>query len=105
MSPSTSRRSKAVRPPSGVHTRPSSGLTPTARRKRADPAAPAYIVVGALVAIIGLGFAMGLALSTGAADRAMALKVLPWLVTAGGMILSIVGFMRLGNSGPGRSVS
>lgn len=91
--------------------RPASGTTRTARgpsshsqvpkRRRADPAAPTYIVAGAVLAILGLGFAVGLAISPGAAERALALKILPWLVAVGGLGFSFFGFMRLGPSRSG----
>lgn len=99
---STSRIRNQARPGSGT-TRSARGLssqTQTPKRRRADPAAPTYIVAGAVVAILGLGFAVGLAISPGAAERALALKILPWLVTVGGLSFSLVGFLRLGPSRP-----
>jgi hypothetical protein len=93
---STSTRSHA-RPASGTVRRMSSQLTKAQapKRRRADPSAPGYIVAGAVIAILGLGFAIGLAVSPGAAERALALKLLPWLVAAGGVGLSVFGFKRL----------
>jgi hypothetical protein len=100
---STSRiRNQAARPGSGTSraSRGMSGQTQVPKRRRADPSAPTYIVAGAVVAILGLGFAVGLAISPGAAERALALKILPWLVAVGGMGFSVFGFMRLGPSRP-----
>jgi hypothetical protein len=102
MPASTSRLHKASRPPSGTvrpARGPSSQVQPP-RRRRADPAAPTYIVAGAVVAILGMGFAVGLAISPGANERQLVLKLLPWLVAMGGIILSVVGFLRLGPSSP-----
>lgn len=98
----TSRIRNQARPGSGTSrtVRGMSSQTQVPKRRRADPAAPTYIVAGAVVAILGLGFAVGLAISPGAAERALALKILPWLVAVGGMGLSIFGFMRLGPSRP-----
>lgn len=99
---STSRTRKQARPGSGTSrsVRGASSQTQVPKRRRADPAAPTYIIAGAVVAILGLGFAVGLAISPGAAERALALKILPWLVAVGGIGLSIFGFMRLGPSRP-----
>jgi hypothetical protein len=77
-----------------------SSQTQVPKRRRADPSAPTYIVAGAVVAILGLGFAVGLAISPGAAERAVALKLLPWLVAVGGLSFSLVGFLRLGPARP-----
>ena len=99
---STSRIRNQARPGSGT-TRTARGMssqTQVPKRRRADPAAPTYIVAGAVVAILGLGFAVGLAISPGAAERALALKLLPWLVTVGGLSFSLVGFLRLGPARP-----
>lgn len=100
---STSRIRNQARPGSGTSrsARGMSAQNQVPKRRRADPAAPTYIVAGAVVAILGLGFAVGLAISPGAAERALALKILPWVVAVGGIVLSLVGFMRLG---PSRSV-
>ena len=103
MSPSTSRLRTKSRPPSSSTTRSPRGLSSSVqvpKRRRADPAAPTYIVAGAVVAILGIGFAVGLAISPGAAERQVVLKLLPWLVAVGGIVLSVVGFMRLGPSTP-----
>jgi hypothetical protein len=102
---SSSRIRTQARPASGtsrtVRGRSSqTQLAQASKRRRADPAAPTYIIAGAVVAILGLGFAVGLAISPGAAERALALKILPWLVAVGGIGLSIFGFMRLGPSRP-----
>lgn len=99
---STSRIRKQARPGSGTSrtARSASSQTQVPKRRRADPAAPTYIIAGAIVAILGLGFAVGLAISPGAAERALALKILPWLVAVGGIGLSVFGFMRLGPSRP-----
>lgn len=102
MSPSTSRLRQASRPASST-TRLQRGTSSSllvAKRRRADPSAPTYIVAGAVVAILGIGFALGLAISPGAGERQLALKLLPWVVALGGIILSVVGFMRLGPSTP-----
>lgn len=97
---STSRIRNQARPGSGTSrtARGPSSQVQVPKRRRADPAAPTYIIAGAVVAILGLGFAVGLAISPGAAERALALKILPWLVAVGGIALSVVGFMRLGPS-------
>ena len=100
--PSTSRIRPQARPGSGT-SRASRGVSSQVqapRRRRADPAAPTYIVAGAVLAILGLGFAVGLAISPGASERALALKLLPWLVAFGGVVFSVVGFLRLGPSRP-----
>ena len=99
---STSRIRKQARPGSGTSrtVRSASSQIQVPKRRRADPSAPTYIIAGAVVAILGLGFAVGLAISPGAAERALALKILPWLVAVGGIGLSIFGFMRLGPSRP-----
>lgn len=98
----TSRIRNQARPGSGTSrsVRGMSSQSQVPKRRRADPAAPTYIVAGAVVAILGLGFAVGLAISPGAVERALALKILPWLVALGGIGLSIFGFMRLGPSRP-----
>jgi hypothetical protein len=72
-------------------------------KKRADPNAPTYIVLGAVVGIIGLALAVGLAMTSPGAEgeRNVALKFLPWLVVVGGAALSVVGFMNLPKSGEG----
>jgi hypothetical protein len=100
--PTTSRIRNQARPGSGTSrtVRGLSSQTQIPKRRRADPAAPTYIVAGAVVAVLGLGFAVGLAISPGAAERALALKLLPWLVAVGGIAFSVVGFMRLGPSRP-----
>ena len=101
--PSPSHLRNQARPGSST-TRTPRGLSSQSqvpKRRRADPAAPTYIVAGAVLAILGLGFAVGLAISPGAAERALALKILPWLIAIGGMGFSLFGFMRLG---PTRSV-
>jgi hypothetical protein len=100
--PTTSRIRNQARPGSGTSRTPRgmSTQTPVPKRRRADPAAPTYIVAGAVVAILGLGFAVGLAISPGAGERALVLKLLPWVVAAGGVALSVLGFMRLGPSRP-----
>jgi hypothetical protein len=97
---SSSRNRSQARPGSGTSrtVRGMSSQTQVPKRRRADPSAPTYIVAGAVVAILGLGFAVGLAISPGAAERALALKILPWLVAVGGMGFSVFGFMRLGPS-------
>jgi len=101
-SSSTSRIRKQARPGSGTSrtARGMSSQTLVPKRRRADPAAPSYIIAGAVLAILGLGFAVGLAISPGAAERALILKLLPWLVAVGGLGFSILGFMRLGPSRP-----
>lgn len=99
----TSRiRNQAARPGSGTSrtVRGMSSQTTVPKRRRADPAAPTYIVAGAVVAILGLGFAIGLAISPGAAERALALKILPWVVALGGVALATLGFFRLGPTRP-----
>lgn len=98
----TSRIRNQARPGSGT-SRAARGLssqTQVPKRRRADPSAPTYIVAGAVVAVLGLGFAVGLAISPGAAERALVLKLLPWLVAVGGIAFSVVGFLRLGPSRP-----
>jgi hypothetical protein len=77
-----------------------SSQTTVPKRRRADPVAPTYIVVGAVVAILGLGFAVGLAISPGAAERALALKILPWVVALAGVGMATFGFYRLGPTRP-----
>jgi hypothetical protein len=66
-------------------------------KKRADPNAPTYIVVGAVVGLVGLALAVGLAMTSPGAEgeRNIALKFLPWLVVVGGIGLSVVGFLNL----------
>lgn len=99
---STSRIRAQARPGSGT-TRTARGMSSQVqapKRRRADPAAPTYIVAGAVVAILGLGFAVGLAISPGASERALALKILPWIVAVGGIVFSCIGFIRLGPSRP-----
>lgn len=100
--PTTSRIRNQTRPGSGTSrtVRGMSSQTQVPKRRRADPAAPTYIVAGAVVAILGLGFAVGLAISPGASERALVLKILPWVVALGGIAFSLVGFMRLGPSRP-----
>ncbi len=100
MPPSTSRQRKASRPPSTSTRSPSVLTAPLPKRRRADPAAPTYIIAGAVVAILGLGFAVGLAISPGAGERHLVLKLLPWVVALGGIVLAVVGFIRLGPSSP-----
>jgi hypothetical protein len=80
---------------------PSSSAVPRAGtgkhvRKRTDANAANHIITGAVVVLIGLGWAVGLAMtSTGAGDRPLALKLLPWAIAAGGIALTVYGFLRL----------
>jgi len=67
-----------------------------------DANAASYIVTGVVIILIGLGWAIGLSMaSTGAGERPMALKLLPWAVAVVGVALSAYGFRRLPKSRPG----
>jgi hypothetical protein len=69
------------------------------RPERARPAATAnHIIGGAVIILLGLGWAVGLAMTPGAAERQLLLKLIPWLLVAGGLALTIYGFLRLGPS-------
>lgn len=56
------------------------------------------VLGGALIAIAGLGWAVGLALSAGGAsgqDWSVLAKLAPWIVVLGGFALTIYGIWKL----------
>lgn len=94
MQPTTTRHR---RPPSSTTTRrAATGNTGKHVRKRTDANAASYIITGAVIALIGLGWAVGLAMtSVGATERPLVLKLLPWFIAVGGIALTVYGFLRL----------
>ncbi len=100
----TSRHRKAVQPASSTRTkahRSSATLQAAPKRRRTDPNAPSYIVGGAVIALIGLGFAVGLAMTAvgpSAGERSLALLIAPWIVFAGGLGLTVFGFLHMGGA-------
>jgi hypothetical protein len=69
------------------------------RGGRVDPATTINLIIGgSVLVLLGLGWAVGLALTAtaaGAAERALLVKVLPWLLVAVGVALSGYGFVRV----------
>jgi len=101
---STSRHRRAVQPASSIRTkahRSSATLQAAPKRRRVDPNVPVYIVAGAVIALIGLGFAVGLAMTAvgpSVGERSLALLIAPWIVFAGGLGLTVFGFLHMGSS-------
>jgi hypothetical protein len=102
MSQTTSRYRKAAKPSSTTRTKAhrssSSSLQAVPKRRRVDPNAPSYIVAGAVIMMVGLGLAVGLAMTASGpeVDRGLAVKIAPWIVVAGGIALSVFGFLHMG---------
>ncbi len=86
---------------SSTTTRPTTGRTEAGagRGGRADASTTINLIIGgSVLVLLGLGWAVGLALTStaaGAAERALLLKVLPWLLVAAGVALSGYGFVRV----------
>ena len=101
MSQTTSRQRRAAKSSSSARAKiqrgSSSGTQTVTKKRRYDPSAPNYIIAGAIILIVGLGFAVGLAMSGGGPDneRNIALLIAPWVVAVGGLALSIYGFMHM----------
>ncbi len=69
------------------------------RARRVDPATTINLIIGgSVLVLLGLGWAVGLALTAtgaGANERALLIKVLPWLLVAVGVALSGYGLLRV----------
>lgn len=69
------------------------------RSARVDPSTTINLIIGgSILVLLGLGWAVGLALTAtaaGVSERALLVKVLPWLLVATGVALSGYGFMRV----------
>jgi hypothetical protein len=72
------------------------------RSGRVDPSTTINLIIGgSVLVLLGLGWAVGLALTStaaGANERALLIKVLPWLLVAAGVALSGYGFVRVSAS-------
>lgn len=74
----------------------------TANQRATKPQRPGdganLVIAGAVIAIAGLAWALGLALTSGGpgtGDRHLLLKLAPWFIILGGLALTVYGFMRL----------
>jgi len=69
------------------------------RSGRIDPSTTINLIIGgSVLMLLGLGWAVGLALTStasGANERALLVKILPWLLVAAGVGLSGYGFVRV----------
>jgi hypothetical protein len=69
------------------------------RDGRSDPSTTINLIIGgSVLVLLGLGWAVGLAMTAtaaGANERALLVKVLPWLLVAAGVALSGYGFVRV----------
>jgi len=69
------------------------------RSGRSDPSTTINLIIGgSVLVLLGLGWAVGLALTAtaaGANERALLVKILPWLLVAAGVALSGYGFVRV----------
>lgn len=86
--PSSATR-QAVKGSSSANQRP-------ARARSGDAAN--LVVGGAIIAMAGLAWALGLALTAGGpgtADRPLFLKLAPWAIVLGGLALTVYGIWRL----------
>ncbi len=72
------------------------------RPARTAPAATVnHIIGGAVLVLLGLGWAVGLAMTSagpGAVDRQMLVKLVPWLLVMVGLGLTVYGFARFNTS-------
>lgn len=78
--------------------RGSSAIVPRAGGRAPARNTTNHIIGGSLLLLVGLGWAMGLALTPGGHDRQLLLSVLPWLLVVAGAALGIYGFSKVGSS-------